>query len=39
MLNSSMDMGIFPVECKLGKVTPLPKDGDLANVSNWRPVS
>ena len=39
VVNSSIDKMEFPASCKNAKVIPLPKSGDLFNVSNWRPVS
>ena len=39
LFNKSRSLGIFPSRWKYAKVVPLPKDGDLTDVSNWRPVS
>ena len=39
LFNKSLSLGIFPSRWKYAKVVPLPKDGDLTDVSNWRPVS
>ena len=39
LFNKSLSLGIFPSRWKYAKVVPLPKAGDLTDVSNWRPVS
>ena len=35
----SISIGIFPTKWKTAKVTPIPKDGDLSSVNNYRPIS
>ena len=35
----SLESGIFPDELKIARVIPLFKAGDLANISNYRPIS
>ena len=35
----SLDTGIFPGKWGNALVKPIPKDGDLSNVKNWRPIS
>ena len=39
MFNQSMLFCIFPECWKLASITPIPKSGDCAIVSNWRPIS
>ena len=39
IINKSLNTGIFPSSLKLARVIPLPKDGDLKLVSNYRPIS
>ena len=39
ILNSSITSSKFPSEWKNAKVIPIPKSGDLMNVSNYRPIS
>ena len=34
-----LESGIFPDELKIARVIPLFKAGDLANISNYRPIS
>ena len=39
LINCSLQSGIFPDELKLARVVPIFKAGDLAQVSNYRPIS
>ena len=39
LLNESLRVGEFPPSWGYSYVTPIPKDGDRLNVSNWRPIS
>ena len=39
VLTSSLESGILPRSFKRAVITLLPKKGDLADISNWRPVS
>ena len=39
LLNKSLALGVFPDEWKRATVTPIPKSGDLSQVSNYRPIS
>ena len=39
LVNLSLAQGIFPVELKVAKVTPIYKKGDAHCVKNYRPVS
>ena len=39
LFNLSLVIGIFPAKWKEALVKPLPKGGDLSEVSNWRPVA
>ena len=39
LFNQSMSLSVFPACWKLATITPIPKAGDCANVSNWRPIS
>ena len=39
LVNSSISGCIFPDVLKTASVLPLPKSGNLAKVTNWRPVS
>ena len=32
-------MGVFPDSLKKAPVTPIPKEGDICNLSNYRPIS
>ena len=39
LLNNSIIYEIFPSKWKNGIITPIPKTGNLANKSNWRPIT
>ena len=39
IFNHSIKDGIFPEKLKTGRVTPLHKEGDLNDVSNYRPIT
>ena len=39
ILNLSFNTGIFPDDWKMEQITPLPKDGDLTQCNNYRPIS
>ena len=39
IINASLVTGIVPPGWKHALVTPIPKGGDLASVTNWRPIS
>ena len=39
ILTSSLESGILPYSFRRAVITLLPKKGDLADISNWRPVS
>ena len=39
LCQTSVDTGLFPVEWCNVLVKPIPEDGDLSNVRNWRPIS
>ena len=39
IFNHSINEGIFPNKLKTGRVTPLHKEGDLTEVSNYRPIT
>ena len=39
VLTSSLESGTLPYSFKRAIITLLPKKGDLADISNWRPVS
>ena len=39
VINLSFSQGVFPTEMKIAKVLPFFKNGDLYNVSNYRPIS
>ena len=39
LLNLSFRTGVFPEDWKKAQITPLPKDGDLTNCNNYRPIS
>ena len=39
IINFSFEMGIFPDSLKLARITPIYKDGDQTNPSNYRPIS
>ena len=35
----SFDSGIFPDSWKMARVNPIPKNGNLKMITNWRPIS
>ena len=37
IINRSLTTGVFPDSPKKARVTPIPKDGDKCNLSNYRP--
>ena len=39
IFNHSINSGVFPEKLKIGRVTPLHKEGDLADASNYRPIT
>ena len=39
IFNLSFNTGIFPDDWKMAQITPLPKDGDLTQCNNYRPIS
>ena len=39
LINHSFQVSVFPSRWKTAKVTPLHKEGDLDDVSNYRPIS
>ena len=39
IFNLAIEINIFPTEWKLATVVPLPKDGDLSQCTNYRPIS
>ena len=39
LINSSIELGIFPDELKLAKVVPIYKSGDHQSITNYRPIS
>ena len=39
LFNLSIELGTFPIDWAKAEVTPIPKSGDLHNVTNWRPIS
>ena len=39
IFNKSLISGLFPDDFKKAKVVPVPKDGDLTDISNYRPIS
>ena len=39
LCQTSVDTGIFPFKWGDALVKPIPKDGDLSDVRNWRPIS
>ncbi len=39
IFNQSINTGIFPSGLKIGSVTPLFKEGDASDPSNYRPIS
>ena len=39
LFNESLRTGVFPVDWTLGNITPIPKEGDVLEANNWRPVT
>ena len=39
LFNKSFQMGIFPSQCKLANVIPIFKNGNKAELNNYRPIS
>ena len=39
IINRSLTTGVFPDNLKRARVTPIPKEGDKCNLSNYRPIS
>ena len=39
LCNLSLSQGIFPSSWKIATLIPLPEEGDLKDVNNYRPVS
>ena len=39
LFDLSKENGIFPEKMKIAKVIPLFKNGDLENITNYRPIS
>ena len=39
IINKSVSEGVFPSELKLARVVPIHKAGDMAAVTNYRPIS
>ena len=39
VINRSLTTGVFPDSLKKARVTPIPKEGDKCNLSNYRPIS
>ena len=38
-VNESLSTNIFPDAWSLGSITPIPKEGDLMDLGNWRPIT
>ena len=38
LFNHSIDNGDFPISWAVGHVTPIPKEGNLLEPGNWRPI-
>lgn len=39
LVNESFKAGVFPTVCKEATITPIFKDGDTSDMSNYRPIS
>ena len=39
IINRSFTEGVFPDSLKKARLTPIPKEGDKCNLSNYRPIS
>ena len=39
LINLSISTSNVPTDSKRAKITPIPKDGDLSNVNNYRPIA
>ena len=39
LFNESLGTGVFPEDWTLGNITPIPKEGDILEANNWRPVT
>ena len=39
LFNASIKTGMFPDSWKMGRVTPIPKNGDVTNLNNIRPIT
>ena len=39
IFNVSLNTGIFPDAWKIGNITPIPKEGNVLEANNWRPVT
>ena len=39
IINRSLSTGVVPDNLKKARVTPIPKEGDKCNLSNYRPIS
>ena len=39
LLYQCIQTDIFPLECSIGYITPIPKDGDPLDAGNLRPIS
>jgi hypothetical protein len=39
IINQSIREGIFPDKCKLARIKPIFKKGDVRELGNWRPIS
>ena len=39
IFNVSLNTGIFPDAWKIGNITPIPKEGNMLEANNWRPVT
>ena len=39
LFNESLQTAVFPQSWSMGYITPIPKEGDLLDAGNWRPIS